>query len=148
MKRLILFSFIIISTFLLSIAGTNDAGKDKVLGTWLTQDQLCYVTIYSNGGQYFGKITWLKKATENGKPVMDEHNPDANKRNQTLMGLIIMRNFTYDGDNVFVDGKIYEPPTGKDYSCKMKIVDNNTLEVRGYVGIPLFGESETWKRVK
>jgi len=148
MKRLILFSFCILDICVLSIAGSNDASKDQVLGTWLTQDQACYVTIYNNSGHYYGKITWLKTTTENGKPVMDSHNPDQTKRNQPLMGLVIMRDFTYDGDKVFVDGKIYEPPTGKDYSCKMKIIDNNTLEVRGYVGIPLFGESETWKRVK
>lgn len=147
-KRLFLFGFCIISACIIGMAGTKDANQNAAVGTWLTQDQKAYVTIYMSGDKLNGKLTWLKDATVNGKPVTDSHNPDPARRNQPLMGMVILRNFVYDGDKVWTDGNIYEPPTGKDYSCKMKLTDNNTLEVRGYVGIPLFGESETWKRVK
>jgi uncharacterized protein (DUF2147 family) len=30
----------------------------------------------------------------------------------------------------------------------MKMKDPNTLDVRGYIGITLFGKTDTWTRVK
>ena len=44
--------------------------------------------------------------------------------------------------------KIYNPEDGKEYNCKMTLKDPNTLEVRGYVGISLFGKTQTWTRIK
>jgi uncharacterized protein (DUF2147 family) len=59
-----------------------------------------------------------------------------------------MYNFKYDGGNVWSDGKIYNPEDGKEYNCKMTLEGPNTLLVRGYVGISLFGKTQTWTRVK
>ncbi|RZL30018.1 MAG: DUF2147 domain-containing protein, partial [Pedobacter sp.] len=48
----------------------------------------------------------------------------------------------------WIDGTIYDPKTGKTYSCNLTLKDNNTLNVRGYIGISIIGRSETFKRVK
>lgn len=40
-----------------------------------------------------------------------------------------------------------DPNSGKTYSCKLKLVDADTLKVRGYIGISLIGRTETWKRL-
>ena len=132
----------------LLLTKATDPNKESLLGTWITQDKEAYVTIYKQNDLFYGKISWMKSPVENGHPKLDTKNPDPSKRNQPMMGSVILRDFKYAGEKVWTDGKIYEPPTGKDYSCKMKLVDNNTLDVRGYVGISLFGESETWKRIK
>ena len=44
-------------------------------------------------------------------------------------------------------GTIYDPEEGKTYKCVMKLADENTLNVRGYIGVPAFGRTVTWLRV-
>jgi uncharacterized protein (DUF2147 family) len=46
-----------------------------------------------------------------------------------------------------VGGRVYDPESGKDYKGKLHLVDEKTLDLRGYVLIPLFGRTETWTRV-
>lgn len=45
----------------------------------------------------------------------------------------------------WASGSIYDPNDGKTYSCKLEL-DGETLRIRGYVGIPLFGRTEVWTR--
>lgn len=143
------FFLTIASLLLMASAGFAQTNADAVLGTWLTGSGKGHVLVYKQGNQYFGKIAWISELNEaNGKPKLDTKNPDAKKRTQPILGLVNLRNFSYDGDNVWDDGKVYDPETGKDYSCKMTLKDANTLDVRGFVGIALIGRTDTWKRVK
>ena len=122
---------------------------DTVLGTWLTTKGESKIQIYKNNNKYFGKIIWLKNPNdEHGKQKVDKENPDESLRSRKLLGLEIMKDFVYDGNYTWVDGDIYDPKSGNTYSCKMNLSkDYQTLEVRGYIGISLFGRTETWKRV-
>jgi uncharacterized protein (DUF2147 family) len=71
-------------------------------------------------------------------------NPDPAKRNRKLEGLEISSGLTYtDGK---WKGTIYDPESGKTYNSQIKLVNENTLELTGYVGLPMFGLTETWKR--
>jgi uncharacterized protein (DUF2147 family) len=120
----------------------NHSGNpDAVVGTWLTSDKNGKIQIYKEGNKYFGKIVWGK---ENRK---DTHNPDPALRSRDLLGSVILSNFVHAGGNKWEDGKIYDPNNGKKYSCNMKLKDNNTLEIRGYIGISLFGRTEVWTRL-
>lgn len=123
---------------------------DAVVGTWLNGSKKGHVQIYKQGGTYFGKLIWLSDPIDpaTGKPKLDAKNTDQSKRSRALMGLPLMYNFKYDGGSVWTDGKIYNPEDGKEYNCKMTLEDPNTLLVRGYVGISLFGKTQTWTRVK
>ena len=64
---------------------------------------------------------------------------------RNVQGLEILTNFDKDG-NTYVDGKIYDPKSGKTYSCKMTL-KGDKLDIRGYVGVSLLGRTETWKRI-
>ncbi|MEO6849303.1 MAG: DUF2147 domain-containing protein, partial [Mucilaginibacter sp.] len=68
-------------------------------------------------------------------------------RTRPELGLELLKDFTFDGDDVYDDGTIYDPKNGKTYSCKMTL-EGNQLKIRGYIGISLFGRSEIWTRVK
>jgi uncharacterized protein (DUF2147 family) len=46
------------------------------------------------------------------------------------------------------NGEIYDPKSGKTYSCVMKLESADKLSIRGYMGISLIGRSEVWTRVK
>ena len=72
--------------------------------------------------------------------------PCKEKRNNPVIGLVMLKNFTYDGNDERQGGDIYDPESGKAYSSYMYLKDGNTLKVRGYVGISLLGRTETWAR--
>lgn len=124
------------------------AGADAILGVWYNEEKTGKVEIYKAGDKYYGKIIWLKEPLDaNGKEKTDIHNEDVSKRGNKVMGLVMLRGFTYDADdNTYEDGNIYDPKNGKDYSCKMKLIDNNNLDVRGYIGISLLGRTTKWTR--
>jgi uncharacterized protein (DUF2147 family) len=60
---------------------------------------------------------------------------------------LILRGFVSTENNLWENGKIYDPKNGKDYSCKITMIDNNKLDVRGFIGISLLGRTETWTRI-
>lgn len=121
--------------------------KDDIVGKWLNPSGEGQIEIYKKGDKFFGKLAWLKAPNENGKPKTDAKNPEASLRNRPLLGLEILKNFTFD-DGTWEDGTIYDPKSGKTYSCKMTLKGNDLLNVRGYIGVSLIGRSETFKRVK
>jgi uncharacterized protein (DUF2147 family) len=119
---------------------------DAIVGVWLTGGrEPAKIQVYRSGDKYYGKIVWLKYPEENGKARLDINNPDREKRNQQIIGLVILRSFKFDDDE-WDSGKIYDPESGKTYSCNLSLKDKNTLTVRGYVGISLLGRTETWTR--
>ncbi len=130
----------------IGFAKANNA--DALVGFWKTGEGNAVVQIYKQGDAYFGKIVWLKEPIDptTGKPKIDSKNEDPSLKGRPLLSMVNLRDFKFIKTNHWEDGKIYDPKSGEDYSCKLTMVDNNTLEVRGYVGISLFGRTDTWKR--
>jgi uncharacterized protein (DUF2147 family) len=68
------------------------------------------------------------------------------RKGQRIVGMEIVRHMHADGDH-WSGGEILDPETGKTYRATMKLVDGGQkLVVRGYIGLPLFGRSQTWTR--
>ena len=121
---------------------------DAILGTWVNPNGQDHILIYKKGNKYFGKLDWIKFPNdEQGKPKTDKENPDPALRSRPDLGLELLKDFTFNGDNVWDDGTIYDPKNGKTYSCKMTL-EGNSLRIRGYVVFSLFGRTEVWTRVK
>jgi sterol desaturase/sphingolipid hydroxylase (fatty acid hydroxylase superfamily) len=128
------------------LGGHAQVKTDAILGIWQTHgDKPAKIQIYLSGGEYYGKIVSLQNPLEDGKPVVDKNNPDASKRGQPVVGLVLLTGFKFDKDE-WNDGHIYDPESGKTYSCILSLKDPNTLKVRGYVGISMFGRTEVWTR--
>ena len=144
------FTTLLVIGVLLGAAFVPADHTDAIVGTWLTGSKKGRVQIYKQGSQYFGKIVWLQEPNDpkTNRPKTDSNNPETPKKGQPLLGLINLRNFSYDGGNVWDGGKVYDPENGKEYSCKLTLRDANTLDVRGYVGISLIGRTDTWQRMK
>ncbi len=140
--------------FLLVMCGVNrmhaQEASDAVLGNWKNGEGSGIIYIYkTTSGHYAGKIVWLKEPIdpETGQPKLDKRNPDESKRTEPTLGLVNMHGFTYNSESKeWENGSIYDPKVGKEYSCKMKLKDQNTLEVRGYIGVSMFGRTDTWTR--
>ena len=129
-----------------SIAWSQDQDRNRILGEWVTAGGESRVDVYRcDSLTYCGKIVWLRDPLKDGKPLLDDKNPEDSLKTRPVLGLLILRGFTYAGDRVWSGGKIYDPKSGNDYSAKMSLVDA-ILDLRGYVVIPLFGRTEKWTR--
>ncbi|WP_036678720.1 DUF2147 domain-containing protein [Daejeonella oryzae] len=123
--------------------------SDAIMGKWLNSSGEGQTMIYKKGSFYYGKLVWLKNPNdEEGKPKMDSKNPVASLKTKPLLGLEILKKFKYTDEGVWENGSIYDPKTGKTYSCKLSMVSSDKLDVRGYVGFSLLGRTETWTRVR
>ena len=122
---------------------------DAILGEWLTEEGKAKVEIYSCEDSYCGKIVLLKEPKNpDGTNKRDINNPDENLRSRTIVGTNILTGLRYEGEGEWEDGEIYDPESGKTYSCRLELEDQNTLEVRGFIGLSLLGRSQTWTRTQ
>ncbi|MCO4292315.1 DUF2147 domain-containing protein [Solitalea sp. MAHUQ-68] len=147
MKKIIALIF---TVCFITVTGFAQSGSDAIVGVWLNKDKDAHVQIFKNKNEYFGKIIWLKNPKkENGQDKLDDKNPEASLRSRQINGLEILKGFKYDADDtVWEDGTIYDPKSGKTYSCKMTLKDKNNLNVRGFIGVSLIGRTDIWTRVK
>ncbi|MGI4984774.1 MAG: DUF2147 domain-containing protein [Janthinobacterium lividum] len=81
------------------------------------------------------------------------HHPDSRctactdeRKDQPMQGLTIIRHLQQNGD-IWDGGEILDPENGKTYHCRLQLADQGRqLIVRGYLGVPLLGRSQTWTR--
>lgn len=67
--------------------------------------------------------------------------------NQPIVGMVIMKGLT-SHEHQWGSGEILDPQNGKTYNCSAKLAENGKrLNVRGYIGMPILGRSQTWERV-
>ncbi len=131
----------------------QEVKSDDIIGVWLNEDKDAHIQIYKEGEKFFGKIVWLSEPIDSitGKPKVDDKNSDPKLQNRPIMGLLLLKNFVFDGDDEWEDGEIYDPKSGNTYSCYMEFPDKNNknnLKIRGYIGFSLFGRTTYWTRTK
>ena len=115
--------------------------QDQILGKYWSPEKDAKIEIYKRNNSYFGKIIWAKN------PRNDIKNPDPAKRNQPVVGMEFLKNFTFK-NGAWEDGTIYDAESGKTYDCIIKLNEDNNIKVRGYIGISLIGRTETMERIK
>jgi uncharacterized protein (DUF2147 family) len=134
------------------LGGKTFAQKHKsgdIAGIWYNEEKTSKLQVYQEGNKFFAKIVWLKDPNDKntGKPRTDNLNPDVKLQNNPLLGLIVLKNFVFDGDDEWNDGTIYDPKNGKTYSCKIHFGDSpNLLKIRGYIGLSLLGRNTYWTK--
>lgn len=144
MKKLILALMIFMGGILTSMGQS----KDDIVGKWLTEEGKAKIEVYKKGDKYFGKIVWLKEPNNpDGSPKVDKENPDEKMKSRKILGMELLQNFEFDDDE-WEDGTIYDAESGKTYSCVITMSDNNTLDVRGYIGVSWIGRTTKWTRAK
>ena len=123
---------------------------DKIVGYYLTYDdetgaEKSQVQIFkSTNGKYYGKIVWLKEPLKDGKPKVDDKNPDAKLKNRAILGLEMLKGFKFnESDNEWIDGSIYNPASGKTYNCYINFESATKVKIRGYIGASWMGLGKT-----
>ena len=152
MKRALFFVFLFIVAACLSagvvpadstdgVSSTVASTATGVEGVWVTADGDGWVEITRDGDVFHGAIVG---PTNDGR--LDDENPDPKLRSRPLFGLRILEGFKAMSDEKWADGTIYDPNNGKTYSCTLELEDEQTLKVRGFIGVSLFGRTERWTR--
>ena len=145
-KQKILFS-LVIAVFTLGNLSAQEFKAEDILGLWFNEEKDAKVEIYIDNGKYFGKVVWLEEPNEeDGKPKLDDENPDEELQKRPVMGLLLMTNFDYEGEGEWENGNIYDPKSGKTYSCYMKLESKEKLKVRGFIGVSWIGRTTYWTR--
>ena len=126
------------------------ADDSSPVGLWKTIDDssgkpTALIRITDNGGQLQGKIEKLFR-----EPGEDQ-NPKCVactdvRKNQPILGMTIVSGLKKQGDD-YDGGEILDPKNGKVYKSKVTLRDGGKkLDVRGYIGMPMFGRSQVWLR--
>jgi uncharacterized protein (DUF2147 family) len=115
-------------------------------GTWYNEEKDGKISFYMEGDKLNGKIVWLERPTENGKPRLDVNNSKSTLKTKPLMGLVFLKDFEKKDDKTWEEGTIYDPKTGKTYSSTISIVNGNRLDIRGFVGFSLLGRTTVFTR--
>lgn len=146
MKKVYLISTLFIFFFFTSFH-VKAQSENAILGVWYNTEKTAKVEILKKGSAFIGKIVWLKDPNPGGKPAVDKDNPDAKLKSRPLMGLNLLEGLKYDS-RMWEDGTIYDPKTGKTYSCQVTLKSKDVLEVKGYIGFSLIGRTVEWTKAK
>lgn len=120
---------------------------DSIIGTWETDAKDARMEVYKSGHTYYGKLLWGDRIVEtDGKTSKkDSKNPDEKLRSRNIIGIINLTGLKYEGGE-YINGKIYDPPSGKTYDCKAWI-ENGKLHLRGYLGFSMLGQTAIWHKL-
>lgn len=112
----------------------------SLVGVWIDHTGRGAVEITSCGNSLCGHIAWLKEPNQpNGKPLVD-------KKGRPVCGLQIIGEVKKKADGSWDDGWIYDPEEDEQFSVELKIKGDGNLQVLGYLGVKLLGETYVWTR--
>ncbi len=124
--------------------------QDPALGKWHTVDDetgevKSLVTLsVADDGTMVGVISKILKK-DAGDGLCAECKGDM--KDQPIEGMQFIWGVEYVAEGEWEDGQLLDPESGTVYNGNITLAENpNELEVRGYVGISLFGRSQTWRR--
>lgn len=126
------------------------AQNNSPAGLWKTIDDASgkpksLVRITETNGVVSGKIEKLfREPTEDQNPVCDKC--EGELKGKPVLGMTILNGLQKDGDS-YSGGTVLDPHNGKTYKAKLTLKDDGKkLDMRGYIGAPMFGRTQTWIR--
>ncbi len=137
-------------TLVLGVADVAYADMDTPAGLWKTIDdktgkERSLVRIVDNNGVYEGKVEQVFPLPGDDPSHLCKK-CEGERKDKPIIGMTFLWGLKKDDDR-YSGGEILDPKNGKIYRARMKLIEGGRkLEVRGYIGLSLFGRSQTWIR--
>ena len=111
-------------------------------GRWLTESGNFEVDIGPCNDALCGVVTKVLANKSMSAPGTEMPVTDTSR----LVGMVILSDFK-PSSNMEWNGKIFNRENGKTYSAVISMPASDQLVIRSYVGLPLFGKTQVWRRV-
>ena len=113
-----------------------------------TKKERSLIRITESGGVFTGKLEKLLDPTVKADALCDKCTDD--RKDKPLVGMTLIKGVKLNAEKALWDGgEIMDPNNGKTYKVRLTPGDGGkTLAVRGYVGAPMLGRTQTWVRVE
>ncbi len=119
---------------LMAPAGEAQGPARGVAGLWIDHTGQGAVEIVPCGERMCGRVVWLKDPAHKSRS------------GKLICGTQILGDLRPRQNNTWESGWIYNPEDEERFSAEIKLKNENTLLVTGYLGIKFLGETYTWKR--
>ncbi len=134
---------------LLLITINYTVNSQTIFGKWHsfndeTQEIESVIEVYEKDGKAFAKIIEIKNPDR--KTAVCDMCKGSNK-DKPILGMEILSGLQMNDDE-WSGGKILDPKNGKEYKCYIKLVEDNKLKIRGYIGFSLLGRTAYWQRAE
>jgi uncharacterized protein (DUF2147 family) len=137
----------------LATASVLAMAQNTPAGLWRTIDddgktEKSTVRITAVGGVLTGKVEHI---TDPAKAADVCSKCEDDRKDKPIVGMVIISGAKQDTEETdkWTGGMILDPVKGTSYKLILKTTDGGKkLDVRGYVGSPMFGRTQTWIRVE
>ncbi len=136
------------AAFAAAAQATSPAGVWRTIDDSTKKDK-SLVRIIEANGVYTGKVEKIVDPDSPKDAVCKDCSDE--RKDKPVLGMTIIRNVKQSADDkaVFEGGNILDPNNGKVYRVKLKLIDHGSkLDVRGYIGTPMLGRTQTWVRAE
>jgi uncharacterized protein (DUF2147 family) len=137
---------------MLAAAASAASAQSTPAGLWKsiddeTKKEKSLIRITDDGGVLSGKLEKLLDPATRPDAACDKCSDE--RKGKPLVGMTLIRNVKAGADGTWEGGDILDPNNGKVYNVRLKPIEGGSkLEVRGFIGAPLFGRTQTWMRVE
>lgn len=140
-------SLVLVASFFVSSSVNTVRPDEQLVGIWESEEKNLQIEMMENGGQFHGRMIYFKCSTDQEmKSLKDVENPDKDLTNRNLLGLVLVTGLAYQGDNVWDDGKIYDPNSGRTFEARIHLTGPRSATVRGYWKYRWIGRSMIFHR--
>ncbi len=108
-------------------------------GRWITAAHNAVIQIFPCGGNLCGDIVGLVPSSPGASMPTDWQG-----RPQCGMTIINTAPATDASGNPVWQGTVLDPRNGSVYQAQIKLDQSRHLELHGYLGLPIFGQTQTW----
>ena len=139
--------------FVLATASVLAMAQNTPVGLWRTIDddgktEKSTVRITTAGGVLTGKVEHI---TDPAKAAEVCSKCEDDRKDKPIVGMVIINDVKQDPEDeaLWDGGRILDPSNGRTYKVRLKPIEGGKkLEVRGYIGSPMFGRTQTWIRAE